>query len=149
MTTRPPVRLRGHHLICLQFFRGEGYDAAFVENLTRLVARSTDAPALIVSGADDVCAACPELGAMDRCASESAGGEDQIAHIDSLALEVLDAATGEQLSLAQARGRLESDARGVGVWRARACDGCAWENVCDGGWSAMLKAAEQAARADS
>ena len=31
------IRLRGHHFICLQFYRGEGYSAAFVSNLARVV----------------------------------------------------------------------------------------------------------------
>ncbi|HDL01563.1 MAG TPA: DUF1284 domain-containing protein, partial [candidate division Zixibacteria bacterium] len=27
------VRLRAHHLICLHFYRGEGYSEGFIENL--------------------------------------------------------------------------------------------------------------------
>ena len=27
------LRLRAHHLICLQFFKGEGYSLEFIENL--------------------------------------------------------------------------------------------------------------------
>lgn len=147
MTTVPPVRLRGHHLICLQFFRGEGYSQEFVGNLAHAIERATGERALIVSGADSVCAACPELGSDSRCASESAGGEVEIARIDELALEILGASTGERLSLPEARERLEADAMGVGMWRASACDGCAWEGVCESGWNAMLKDAERAARA--
>jgi len=147
VTAQPPVRLRGHHLICLQFFRGEGYSPEFVDNLACVVANATTQPALIVGTADDVCVACPELGPDKRCASQSAGGEDEIVRVDRLALDVLDTAIGERISLAEARERLESDAIGVGTWRASACDGCAWESVCESGWNAMLKAAEKAARA--
>lgn len=147
MTAKPPVRLRGHHFVCLQFFRGEGYSDEFVENLTHVVDRVTCEPALIVGGVDNVCAACPELGPDSRCASESAGGEAEVLRIDELALQVLDASVGERLSLAEARERLEADATGVGSWRANACDGCSWERVCESGWDAMLKAAERASRA--
>jgi hypothetical protein len=147
VSTKPAVRLRGHHLICLQFFRGEGYSAEFVENLTRVVGRAAGTPALIVANADDVCAVCPELGPDRRCASDIAGVEDEIVRIDALALEVLGASPGERISLAEARERLEGDAMGVGAWRVSACDGCSWESVCEPGWNAMLKAAEQAARA--
>lgn len=147
MTAKRPVRLRGHHFICLQFFRGEGYSEEFAENLAHVVERATREPALIVAGIDNVCAACPDLGSDSRCASESAGGEDEIVRIDALALHVLGASAGERLSLADARERLEADAMGVGSWRADACDGCAWESVCESGWNAMLKDAERAARA--
>ena len=30
------TQLRGHHLICLQFYRGEGYSGGFVSNLQRV-----------------------------------------------------------------------------------------------------------------
>jgi len=52
------VRLRGHHLICLQFFRGEGYSPEFVENLAHVITNATESGALVVAGADRVCAAC-------------------------------------------------------------------------------------------
>lgn len=146
MTATPPVALRGHHLICLQFYRGEDYSAQFVANLDGVLGGAATQPALIVAHADDVCEACPELGPDRLCASESAGGEDEISRIDRLALELLDAAPGELISLAEARTRLESDAVGVGTWRASACDGCGWEAVCERGWNSMLKNAERAAR---
>lgn len=55
------VKLRGHHLICLHFFKGEGYSKAFVENLREVVKRAENRTLEIVTGGDDVCAACPEL----------------------------------------------------------------------------------------
>lgn len=147
MSAKSLVRLRGHHLICLQFFAGEGYSAEFVDNLQHVVKRATDEPAVIVAGIDNVCAACPELGPDSRCASEDAGGEDEIERIDALALETLGAKVGERISLSQARERIAADASAMGSWRDKACRGCAWESVCEGGWNAMLKKAERAARA--
>ena len=63
---RKPVRLRGHHFICLQFFRGEGYSEEFIESLDALLTRLSAEPAQAVDVADDVCAACPDLGASRR-----------------------------------------------------------------------------------
>jgi hypothetical protein len=141
-----PVRLRGHHLICLQFFRGEGYSDEFVENLTALLARLATAPAEVVTVADDVCAACPDLSADKLCGSESAGGEVEIRRIDALACSLLEVAPRAHITLAEARERLVADAIGVGTWRAEACDGCAWESVCEPGWGDLLGEAERAAR---
>ena len=141
-----PVRLRPHHLVCLQFFRGEGYSGEFVANLGVLLARLANEDALVVEGADNVCAACPDLDANGCCASESAGGEPEIARIDALALAVLGLGPGERISLAEARVRLAGDAVGVGHWRAEACHGCEWEHVCERGWGLMLGEAERAAR---
>ena len=146
--TTAPVRLRGHHFVCLQFFRGEGYSEEFVANLAGLLERVATEPALVVADADDVCAACPELGADGLCASTTAGGEDEIRRIDVLAFELLEIVPGDRITLAEARERLAADAIGVGHWRAVACDGCAWESVCERGWGSMLGEAERAARED-
>ena len=146
--TDSPVRLRGHHFICLQFFRGEGYSEEFVASLAGLLERLATEPAEAVAVADDVCAACPELGPDGLCASVTAGGEEEIRRIDALAFELLELTPGERITLAEARERLAADAIGVGRWRADACDGCAWESVCERGWGRMLGDAERAARED-
>jgi hypothetical protein len=128
-------------LVCLQFFRGEGYSARFVENLTDVVARAADAPALLVEGADDVCAACPGLATDGSCIDPSAG-ETEVRRIDRLAWAVLGVKPGAGLSLAEARERLSADAIAAGRWRFEACSGCGWEDICEPGWDALLDEAE-------
>jgi uncharacterized protein len=133
MTHSAEVRLRGHHLVCLQFFRGEGYSAAFVENLAGVIERSARTEALVVVGADDVCAACPGLSADGTCVDPNAG-EPEVRRLDALACEVLGVLPGERLSLAEARVRLAADETAAARWRLEACGGCTWEAVCEPGW---------------
>ena len=33
-----PVRLRGHHFLCILTYRGHGYTPSFVANMTEIVA---------------------------------------------------------------------------------------------------------------
>jgi len=133
-----PVRLRGHHFVCLQFYRGEGYDDAFVANLSAVLERLAAASGRVVSGADDVCVACPNLAPDGACADPHAG-EAEIARLDALATELLGIHPGDDLSLAQAAELLAEDAVAAGRWRYEACDGCAWEHVCEAGWSRLLR----------
>ncbi len=132
------ARLRGHHLICLQFFRGEGYSDEFVANLTAVLDSLESGGALLVAGADDVCRACPSLSPNGECASVDSGGEAEIARIDALAAQVLGVAVGETVSLAEAARRLRDEPAAAAAWRAEACAGCAWESVCDTGWAELL-----------
>ncbi|MDR3685916.1 MAG: DUF1284 domain-containing protein [Coriobacteriia bacterium] len=141
MTMPDEPRLRGHHFVCLQFFRGEGYSASFVENLTRVIERAGETSALLVEGADDVCAACPGLAADGTCVDPSAG-EAEVRRIDRLAFSVLCVEPGARLSLAEARELLSADAIAAGRWRSEACSGCAWEAGCEAGWDALLGEAE-------
>jgi hypothetical protein len=130
-------RLRGHHLVCLQFYRGQGYSDEFVANLDGVQKAAAETPALIVSGPDDVCAACPGLGADGTCRHPDTG-EAEALRIDALALQVLDAAIGETISLGQAHDRLASDAEACERWRAESCASCPWEHACEHGWNALL-----------
>jgi len=82
------IRLRGHHLICLQFFQGEGYSPQFVENLNRVIQKaSSGTPIAVVEGADDVCVACPHIDD-GRCAHKP-DSENTIRLLDEMALGLL------------------------------------------------------------
>jgi hypothetical protein len=131
------TELRGHHLICLQFYRGEGYSGEFVTNLQRVRDAAVHTPALVVSGPDDVCAACPGLGA-DRTCRHPETGEAEALRIDSLALQLVDVAIGETISLTAARARLAADPEACNRWRVESCATCLWQDVCDQGWEALL-----------
>jgi len=52
------AKLRGHHLICLNFFKGEGYSEDFISNIHSVIGEDNIE---IVQGPDDVCAWCPYL----------------------------------------------------------------------------------------
>jgi hypothetical protein len=121
-----PARLRGHHLACLHFYRGAGYDTAFVENLTTVMGRAAADGVVVAAGADEVCAACPHLDADGRCVSPDAG-EAEIARLDALALGLLGVAPGDDAAWSMLRGRLADNAD---AWRAGACEGCSWRDAC-------------------
>ena len=140
------LRLRPHHLVCLQFYRGQGYSASYVENLSRVVASAAEGPVLVVEGQDSVCVACPGLAPDGTCLDPMAG-ESEVRRLDRLALAVLGVRVGEECSLAHARELLEADAIAAGRWRFDACAGCTWEDVCEGGWGELLGEAEAQARA--
>jgi len=123
--------------VCLQFYRGEGYDDAFVANLDDLLDRLRGNAARVVKGADDVCDSCPSLSA-DRLCGDPHGGEAEIARLDAMAEDLLGIHPGMRLSLAQAAERLACDAVATGRWRFEACGGCAWEDVCEPGWNGLV-----------
>lgn len=122
------VRLRGHHLICLHFFRGEGYTPEFVRNLRGVMARlgDGDGAGVVVEGADDVCRACGYL--VDGLCANEVSGEEKIRRLDALALDLLGLAPGDGFSFATLA---EGLAPVLGGWRASACRGCTWESACD------------------
>ncbi len=57
------IRLRGHHLLCLQGFQGYGYSKDFVLNMTKIneLRKSKDCTVILTNEADDICSACPNL----------------------------------------------------------------------------------------
>lgn len=142
---RAEVHLRGHHLVCLQFYLGEGYSAEFTQNLARVVTSATEEPAVIVQGADDICAVCPGLAPDGTCLDPKAG-ELEVRRLDRLAWELLGVKPGSRISLAEAREKLAADAIATGRWRFEACSGCTWEDLCERGWNRMVGDAEALSR---
>lgn len=129
MTAGPPVRLRGHHLLCALTFVGKGYTPAFTANYRRIVARLNEGVAAeIVDGPDDICA--PMLAEPEHhCLNDS------VAERDAQALADLAALLGEPLRVGMT---LTLDAAKIARLRAifaqgegrQACAGCQWHTLC-------------------
>ncbi|MDR2830345.1 MAG: DUF1284 domain-containing protein [Methanobrevibacter sp.] len=62
-----PIKLRAHHLLCLQGYRGQGYDENFKINLENIIYHLKINPNVIVlKSSDDICSHCPNLKD-DKC----------------------------------------------------------------------------------
>ena len=57
------IKLRGHHLLCLQGFQGYGYSEDFITNMTRIneLRKSEECSVTLTNEPDDICLACPNL----------------------------------------------------------------------------------------
>ncbi len=116
------IRLRAHHLLCIHGFRGQGYSPLFVANMARLVDRLGTSPETrvqLVTGADDICSACPHMS------GGICGRSDQ--HVDDLDFRVrakLGLETGYTTSWASI---LETIRDRIDPFRLEeVCSGCKW-----------------------
>jgi hypothetical protein len=114
------MRLRAHHLICLHFFRGEGYTQAYVENLRGILSRAESEEIEVVMGADEVCQPCPHLRE-GICTK----GEEQITELDLIAMNLLGVKPGDKV--------LWKDIELSGImerWKKYACFDCEYKEIC-------------------
>ncbi len=115
------IYLRGHHLICLHFFTGEGYNKEFVENLYTVIDRTKDEIILVVEGADEICKKCPYL------INIICKDEKEIAEMDRTALELLKLKTNNTVSWDYLKEKLPEI---FTHWYKLYCIPCIYLNVC-------------------
>ena len=115
--------LRGHHLVGLHFFQGKGYDDRFVENLHAVLTSLQQRGALVVTGADDVCRACPHL-ARDLCRDEREIGE-----MDEGAISLLGVTKGNRYDW---KFMEEEVIKIFPLWHKKYCGECTFMGACKG-----------------
>ncbi|KCZ73066.1 hypothetical protein ANME2D_00125 [Candidatus Methanoperedens nitroreducens] len=118
------TKLRGHHLICLNFFRGEGYSEDFIKNLYSVLRKESIE---IVKGPDEVCARCPYLK-NNRCSSDEYTDE-MILDQDREALRLLMFKPGEVVDWKIIAAKIPQV---IEEWKARFCLDCRYQEVCFG-----------------
>jgi hypothetical protein len=118
------AKLRGHHLICLNFFRGEGYSEDFIGNIYSIIEKKGIET---VEGPDDVCARCPYLKE-DICKSAEFTDE-MIQHQDREALRLLEFNPGMSVDWKMIADKLPGI---IEVWKAQFCGGCGYRKICFG-----------------
>jgi uncharacterized protein len=127
-----PIKLRGHHFLCLLTYKGLGYTPAFVDNLSA-VANDINAghPVILSEGPDDI---CKGLSAEDRIACGHDCAKPQTRDIDGLAIQavapLLCVAMDEPFILTSERIIMLRTEFSKGSIRS-ACQSCQWMEICD------------------
>ncbi|MCX8000836.1 MAG: DUF1284 domain-containing protein [Leptospiraceae bacterium] len=116
-------KLRGHHLICLHFFSGHGFDYKFRENLIRIIKNISEVE--VTDGVDDVCKACPYNAGFCNYSPEA---EKEVEELDRLALQKLNLKVGSKVNWKDLKSKIDEV---IGEWRDLACKSCDWRGVCD------------------
>ncbi|MHB8170046.1 MAG: DUF1284 domain-containing protein [Thermincolia bacterium] len=96
--------IRGHHLLCMLGFQGEGYSEAFVANMAKIVEQCKGDSSLqikVVDHHDDICRACPHLRE-DFCRQSEESGE-KLAAMDREVLTRLGLNPGQKVTLRETR----------------------------------------------
>jgi hypothetical protein len=128
-----PVRLRGHHFLCVLTYRGYGYTPAFVANMSRVVAAIKAGAAVeLTEGPDDICngftAACRDISDHD-CSLASTMDMDRAA-IASVR-KVLPELKEECSAIVLTAERIEAlRAAFAGGEIRQACKDCSWSDFC-------------------
>ena len=121
------IRLRPHHLLCLQTYAGKGYTPAFTANYDLIAARLSQGEEIeIVEGPDDICTPLLTEPA-PHCWRDSVTQRDQQAAANLQPL--LQANTGTTITLtAPLLEKMRASFR-AGPLRP-ACTGCEWSELC-------------------
>ncbi len=120
------LTLRGHHLICLHFFSGEGYDVLFIENLKDVLKRAEDEEIEITSDADNICAKCAYLKAHKCMYDEKA--DEEIREMDETALKLLKLTVGQRIRWQAVKKRIPAV---FNEWSDKYCNACDWKQACE------------------
>ena len=121
------IKLRGHHLICLHFFKGEGYNPEFVKNLREILKRVEAGEELeVCSGADDVCKTCPYL--KGKLCLYDKDAEAEIRAMDKRAMGLLRLKIMDRVNWQEIRERIPE---AFHVWSEEYCKECEWRRVCE------------------
>jgi hypothetical protein len=124
---KSPIKLRGHHLICLHFFTGEGYNPEFIGNLREILIRAQSGEEVeVCSGVDDVCMMCPFL--KERRCHYDKHAENEIQKMDRNATRLLRIEPGMKVIWFDMQERLKGILR---IWMADYCRNCNWRKVCE------------------
>jgi hypothetical protein len=125
------IRLRGHHLLCLQTYKGLGYSEGFVRGMDAIAERLNAGETVeIVEGPDDICAGWAHDPA-NHCDAARAAARDASALAAFSQMLGSPIAPGVRIPEA---GRLIASARPMfasGELRA-GCAQCPWIETCDG-----------------
>ncbi|EKF85231.1 DUF1284 domain-containing protein [Methanobacterium formicicum] len=123
-----PLRIRAHHILCMQGFQGLGYSEEFTRNMTLITEKIQKNPSFfikIIIEADSICEYCPNLS--DGVCNLEMDSLKLISSMDSLVLKSLNLESGSVISSVQ----LKNLARSLSPKKVqKICGDCSWREDC-------------------
>lgn len=119
------VVIRGHTLLCLQGFRGEGYSENFIRNMAEIHDRLKSDPktrVLVTDSPDHFCGACPHL--KSGCTLRGPNFEQHIVAQDRQVLDLLGLKAGQAVTWEEILFRIGSRIRSKML--DDICGDCQW-----------------------
>jgi uncharacterized protein len=123
------LKIRAHHLCCIQGFQGHGYSPAFVANLRAVISDIKAFPSRcleLVSECDVICASCP---GKKECTAQKSTVSRRIRNMDLVVMEKLKIKEGtimeadEVFSLINSQLTTAFDIEDI-------CGTCKWRQKC-------------------
>lgn len=131
------IKIRGHHLLCMQGFQGFGYNDRFTRHLARIIGQlsiSPDTYIQAVAECDNICEYCPHQ-IISKC--EKDGHSDaRITSIDTIVLQTAGIEAASEIKYSLAIEQINS------AFRKRSqlkdiCHNCQWCKQCT--WYSAFK----------
>lgn len=120
------IKLRGHHLVCLHYYHGDGLTENYKLNLQQRVARAQNGEEINITGsADDICRACPGLVG---CICQGMPEEETIQKLDQIALAFLNHQIGDKVLWKDLEGQIKA---APASFFSSFCHECSWARYCD------------------
>jgi uncharacterized protein len=123
-----PIRIRAHHLLCMQGFQGYGYNKDFTVNLAKITEKFQTNPSTfleIVNAPDSICEHCPHYS--KGACNMDASSERRIRVMDNLLLQNLEIREGSVISWAE----IKSSTFNLNKQTIKEiCGSCFWRSKC-------------------
>ncbi len=123
------LKIRAHHLCCIQGFQGYGYSPAFVANMRAVISELEAFPSRLlklVTVCDAICVSCPSKR---ECASQESVLSRRIRQMDLVVLEKLRIDDGTVVKADEAFGLINSKLNKASDVE-EVCGTCKWRQKC-------------------
>ena len=129
------MKIRGHHLLCIQSFKGFGYNEHFIDNMHKIISaikKSKDLVLHIVAECDDICSYCPHITSEKFANRKCAKDKNSEIELRELDLNVLDKFNLDIGTLINAREvyKLIREEINKDTNTFKICGSCRWIEIC-------------------
>lgn len=123
-------RIRAHHGMCFSFFRGEGYNEEFIQNMQTMKEALAENPEVILlCAADDVCARCPNANGSTCVGSPASPSSGKAETYDRQVLACCNLHEGAKMRWNDFAASVQAHILAPGK-RAEICGECPWDALC-------------------
>lgn len=124
------LKLRGHHLLCIQFFQGYGYNTDFTKKMSELILDLKNNPSLsigLTASCDSICTNCPWCKD-NHCRISSKKNENKLIEKDRQILSLLDLEEGTAISAGGLNKKVINLLSNINL--IDVCGKCQWFAIC-------------------